>query len=228
MKPMKAVTEWIAPRRTRVKICGLTRIEDVRAAVGAGADAIGLVFFPESRRCVSLEHAGLLRRAAPAFVSVVALFVNASRDQIEQVIEKVRPDLLQFHGDETPDYCRSFGRRYMRAFRVGAPGLETGEDLARACRSYSDASAWLFDSYSEGYGGSGRRFDVGSLDALRSQDDVRPIVLAGGMTSENVAQSIARCRPYAVDVSSGVEDAPGVKSASKIRAFMNAVAEASG
>lgn len=223
---MKAVTEWIAPQRTRVKICGLTRVEDVQAAVNAGADAVGLVFFPKSRRCVALEQAALLRRAVPAFVSVVALFVNASRAQVEQVIELVQPDLLQFHGDESPDYCQSFERRYIRAFRVGAPGLASGQELASACRHYSHAAAWLFDSYSEGYGGSGRRFDVDCLQALQNMEGARPVVLAGGMNSANVAQSIENVRPYAVDVSSGVEDAPGIKSESKIRAFMTAVAGA--
>lgn len=123
--------------RTRVKICGLTRVQDVEAACEAGADAIGLVFYPKSARLVSLEQARRLREAAPAFVSVAVLFVNAPEDQVRQVLDQVRPDVLQFHGDETPRYCESFGQRYMKAFRVGGPGLDNAEAVLDACRPYS-------------------------------------------------------------------------------------------
>src|SRR3546814_729262 len=146
-------------QRTRIKICGLTRPQDVDAAVLAGADAVGLVFYEPSKRSVSLEQAASLRRLVPAFVDVVALFVNASAKEVDQVIEQVQPDLLQFHGDESPEFCASFKRRHMRAFRLGGRGLDTPAGVLAACRQYPTASAWLFDSYSAGYGGSGLTFE---------------------------------------------------------------------
>ena len=210
-------------QRTRVKICGLTRIEDVHCAVRAGADAIGLVFYPESSRRVDLLQARLLREAVPAFVNVVALFVNPSFDEVQAVIKQVQPDLLQFHGDETPEFCASFNYRYMRAFRVGGPGLETPEAVLASCQAFRAASAWLFDSYSSGYGGSGLVLDATLLQGIQDAPESRPLVLAGGLTPETVAASIKAIRPYAVDVSSGVEMAKGIKSAEKIDAFMKAV-----
>lgn len=212
--------------RTRIKVCGLTRLEDVHATAAAGADAIGLVFYPKSARCVSLEQARVLRQAMPALVDVVALFVNAEPDHVRQVIEQVQPDILQFHGDESPDYCRQFGRRYMRAFRVGGPGLDTPENVRAACLEFPDASAWLFDSYSAGYGGSGRSFDFALLDVLRADQNARPVVLAGGLNAQSVADAMARLRPYAVDVSSGVEVSPGVKSPERVAEFIAAVGQA--
>lgn len=212
--------------RTRVKVCGLTRQEDVHATAAAGADAIGLVFYPKSARCVSLEQARVLRQAVPALVDVVALFVNADSDHVRQVIAQVQPDILQFHGDESPDYCRQFGRRYMRAFRVGGPGLDTPENVRTACLEFPDASAWLFDSYSAGYGGSGRSFDFALLDVLRADPSARPMVLAGGLNAQSVADAMVRLRPYAVDVSSGVEVLPGVKSPESVAEFIAAVGQA--
>ncbi|WJJ93544.1 phosphoribosylanthranilate isomerase [Neopusillimonas aromaticivorans] len=212
--------------RTRVKVCGLTRVEDVNQAVAAGADAIGLVFYPKSARCVGLEQARRLRDAVPAMVDVVALFVNASPDEVRQVIEHVQPDVLQFHGDETPDYCSQFGRRYMRAFRAGAPGLESSDQVLAACLEFDQAAAWLFDSYSAGYGGSGRSFDFSLLDAVRADGRSRPVVLAGGLNSLTVADAMTHVRPYAVDVSSGVEASPGIKVADKVAGFIAAVAQA--
>ena len=141
--------------RTRVKICGLTRETDIIAAVEAGADAIGLMLYSGSKRCLTAERAAQLRRLVPAFVSATALFVNASPSAIQAVIDSVNPDLLQFHGDESPEACRQSGRLYLKAFRVGAPGLDTPESLAAHCKNYDDAAGWLFDSYSAGYGGSG-------------------------------------------------------------------------
>ncbi|AEC19823.1 N-(5'-phosphoribosyl)anthranilate isomerase [Pusillimonas sp. T7-7] len=211
-------------QRTRIKICGLTRPQDVDAAVLAGADAVGLVFYEPSKRSVSLEQAASLRRLVPAFVDVVALFVNASAKEVDQVIEQVQPDLLQFHGDESPEFCASFKRRHMRAFRLGGRGLDTPAGVLAACRQYPTASAWLFDSYSAGYGGSGLTFDPELLSDVRQAPDSRPMVLAGGLKADTVAQSLKRLQPYAVDVSSGVEDAPGIKSAQKIAAFVQAVA----
>ncbi len=209
--------------RTRVKICGLTRLQDVDAAVRAGADAIGLVFYPGSKRAVSLAQGRELRRAVPALVSVVALLVNPSQQEVRAVLEQVEPDMLQFHGDETPAFCAGFGHRYMRAFRVGAAGLDTPDGVLTDCRRYDSASAWLFDSYSEGYGGSGRVLDVSLLEGVRKASDSRPLVLAGGLRPETVGASIAQIHPYAVDVSSGVEAGPGIKSAEKIKAFMQAI-----
>lgn len=212
-----------APARTRIKICGLTRPEDVHAAVQADADAIGLVMYSKSSRAVTLQHARVLRAAVPAFVSVVALFVNASEQEVQDVIAQVQPDLLQFHGDESPEFCQSFNHRYVRAFRVGAPGLDSPDHVLRECNLYRSASGWLFDSYSQGYGGSGRMLDPSLLQAVQNQSDGRGIILAGGLTPESVGASIQTLRPYAVDVSSGVESAPGIKSAEKIRQFVAAV-----
>jgi phosphoribosylanthranilate isomerase len=210
--------------RTRVKICGLTRAEDVNAAVAAGADAVGLVFYSPSSRYVSPENACDLRSLVPAMVSVVALFVNASNEDVQQVIDQVQPDILQFHGDESPDECEQYGRRYMKAFRVGAPGLDTPQAVLETCRRYRSASAWLFDSYSAGYGGSGKQFDLGLLEMVIASPESRPVVLAGGLNVETVGAAIAHVAPFAVDVSSGVEISGGVKCAGKIRAFMQAVA----
>lgn len=211
-------------QRVRVKICGLTREDDVHQAVQAGADAIGMVFYPGSKRAVDLTQAARLRRLVPGFVSTVALFVNPTPDAVAQVIAQVDPDLLQFHGDETPDDCARFGRRYLKAFRVGAPGLQSPDEIAAACAAYGNAAGWLFDSHSAGYGGSGVRFDTGLLSRVMELPDARPIMLAGGLTPDNVADGIAALRPYAVDVSSGVEVAPGLKSADRILQFMQAVA----
>ncbi|GAA0521577.1 phosphoribosylanthranilate isomerase [Pigmentiphaga sp. GD03639] len=210
--------------RTRIKICGLTREEDVAAAVGAGADAIGLVFYPPSRRALSPARAAELRRLVPPFVDVVALFVNASDAQVREVLDVVRPDLLQFHGDETPQQCERHGHRYLRAFRVGGPGMETSQALLKSCLQYGSAAGWLFDSHSDGYGGSGRVFDW----SLVSSESARPVVLSGGLHAANVAAAIESVRPFAVDVSSGVEESPGIKSAAKIAQFVAQVRQADG
>lgn len=212
--------------RTRVKICGLTRREDVATAVHAGADAIGLVFYPGSKRCVSIEQARELRRSVPAFVSVVALFVNASSDQVHSVIDQVKPDLLQFHGDESPEVCASYDHRYIRAFRVGAPGLQNDQQVLETALSYPDAAGWLFDTYSPGYGGSGMQFDHALLSRVRASTQARPIILAGGLDAGSVGTALCHARPYGVDVSSGVERSPGVKCKIRLAAFMQAVAQA--
>lgn len=210
--------------RTRIKICGLTREEDVAAAVEAGADAIGLVFYGGSKRCLTLEQAARLRRLVPCFVSATALFVNATQQEVRQVVDEVGPDLLQFHGDETPQDCERYGRRYLRAFRVGAPGLDSAEGLARSCLPYAGAAGWLFDSYSPGFGGSGLAFDRALLQGLgQGGSPARPMVLSGGLKVDTVAGAVRALRPWAVDVSSGVETAPGVKSADLIRRFVQAV-----
>ncbi len=203
--------------RTRVKICGITRAGDLRAVAEAGADAFGLVFYPPSPRCLRLEEARALRRAAPAFLTAVALFANPSRADVEQVLERVRPDLLQFHGEETPEFCRTFGVPYLKTCRV-VPGV----DLLKYLGSFTDACGWLLDAHVPEYGGAGKGFDW-TLVPPRLE---RPLVLSGGLTSANVGEAVRRTRPWAVDVSSGVESAKGVKDAAKVAAFVAEVRNA--
>ncbi|ARP81090.1 N-(5'-phosphoribosyl)anthranilate isomerase [Bordetella genomosp. 8] len=212
--------------RTRVKICGMTRPEDIAVAVEAGADAVGLIFYPKSKRYVAVEQAARLRRAVPAFVDVVALFVNAADDDVKRVLDAVGPDLLQFHGDESPEACERFGHRYMKAFRVGGPGAETANELARTCSGYRGAAGWLFDSYSAGYGGSGLAFEHSMLREVQADRSSAPVILSGGLSPDNIHAAVATLRPYAVDVSSGVEASPGIKSAERIHAFVAAVRRA--
>ncbi|CAP43184.1 phosphoribosylanthranilate isomerase [Bordetella petrii] len=212
--------------RTRVKICGLTREADIASAVQAGADAIGFVFYPGSKRYVQPVLAARLRRTVPAFVDVVALFVNPAPADVQAVLDQVGPDLIQFHGDESAAECARYGTRFLRAFRTGAPGLDTPGNLAAACRAYDAAAGWLFDSYSAGYGGSGQAFDHALLAGVRADAAARPLILSGGLNAANVGTAIEACRPWAVDVSSGVETAPGEKSPDKIRALLDAVRQA--
>jgi len=202
---------------TRVKVCGLTRVEDIDAAAKAGADAVGFVFYPPSPRCLALPRARDLRRAVPPFVSTVALFVNAAPGEVMRVVDAVRPDLLQFHGEETPEYCRRFGVPYLKACRVKA-----GVDLLEYLQSYPDAAGWMADAYVDAYGGTGTTFDWSLVPARRD----RPLVLSGGLTKENVAEAMRTVRPWAVDVSSGVEITKGVKDAALISAFISEVKNA--
>ena len=204
-----------AGARTRVKICGITRVEDGLAACQAGADAVGLVFYAPSPRAVDVEQAGVIRRALPPFVSVVGLFVNESRETVARTAERVGLDLLQFHGDESPADCERFGLPYMKAIRVN-----DNVDLREASKRYANAKALVLDSHDEKlWGGSGRTFDW----TLVPVDIERPIVLAGGLTPANVADAIARLCPYAVDVSGGVEQSPGIKDAERIAQFIREV-----
>ena len=203
--------------RTRVKICGITRAEDARAAARAGADAIGLVFFPPSPRYLSTERAVEVRDALAPFVQTVALFVNPDAAQVAQVLQRVRPALLQFHGEETPQFCSQFGTPFVKACRV-KPGVDALEYL----RPFSRAAAWLFDSHVPEYGGVGEAFDWSLVPATRE----RPVILSGGLSRENVAEAVRRVRPWGVDVSSGVESAKGIKDAAKIAAFIAEVRNA--
>ena len=203
--------------RTRVKICGITRGGDARAAAEAGADAIGLVFYPPSPRFLSVERAVEIRDALPPFVSAVALFVNPDAAQVAQVLGRVRPAMLQFHGEETPQFCAQFGVPYIKACRV-----RKGADLLEYLRPFSTAAGWLLDSPVEEYGGVGERFDWSLAPAVRD----RPIILAGGLTRDNVAEAIRHVRPWGVDVTSGVESAKGVKDVAKIAAFIAEVRNA--
>lgn len=207
--------------RTRIKICGITRTQDLHAAVDAGADAVGLVFYPPSPRCLPLEEARKLREDVPPFVASVALFVNAGKKDIEQVIQHVRPSMLQFHGEETPEFCAAFGVPYLKACRV-----KPGVDLLKYLRPFSGAAGWLLDSHVEEYGGVGERFDWSVIPAARVREQMRPLVLSGGLTSGNVGEAIRRARPWAVDVSTGVESAKGIKDAAKIAAFIAEVRNA--
>ena len=205
-------------RRTRVKICGITRAADGLCAVNAGADAIGLVFYPPSSRCVSIDQAASIVDVLPPFVTVTALFVNAERDEISTVLDKVAVDLIQFHGNECPDYCAGFGRPYIKAVRVKA---ET--DLHAELDSYAGARALLLDTYRPGLpGGTGESFDWSLIPA----DVAGKIVLAGGLEAGNIERAIRDVRPYAVDVSGGVEATKGIKDPDKIREFMRGVRRA--
>ena len=202
--------------RTRVKICGITRTADAAAAAQAGADAIGLVFYPPSPRFLSIERAREIRDALPPFVQAVALFVNADAALVAQVIGQVHPAMLQFHGDERPEFCAQFGLPYVKACRV-KPGVHALEYL----RPFSGAAAWLFDSHVPEYGGVGEAFDWSLVPATD-----KPLILSGGLSPANVAHAIRRVRPWGVDVSSGVELAKGIKDAAKIAAFIAEVRNA--
>jgi phosphoribosylanthranilate isomerase len=203
--------------RTRVKICGITRVEDARAAAQAGADAVGLVFYAPSPRFLSIDWARELRNELPPFVMPVALFVNPSAAEVYTVLERVRPSMLQFHGEEPPVFCSQFGVPFIKACRVG-PGV----DLLEYLRPFAGAAGWLLDSHVEEYGGIGESFDWSLVPAERS----RPLVLSGGLTRDNVGEAIRRVRPWAVDVSSGVESSKGIKDAGRIAAFIAEVRNA--
>lgn len=201
--------------RTRVKICGITRPEDAAAAAAHGADAIGLVFYRPSPRYVSPERARQIASAAPPFVATVAVFVNPTREEVEAVIRECGVTLLQFHGDEPPDFCEGFSRPYIKAARI-RPGL----DLLKYLSPHTAARAWMLDAFHEDlWGGTGGAFDWG----LVPRDAAKPVILSGGLTEANVADAVRRVRPYAVDVSTGVEAAKGIKDAVKIAAFIGAV-----
>jgi phosphoribosylanthranilate isomerase len=201
--------------RTRVKICGITRSEDARRAVEHGADAIGLVFFEGSPRHVTPEQAGRITSSVAPFVTVVGLFVNASPATIHSVLESVPLGLLQFHGDETNEECSRYGLPFIKSVAMRA-----GTDLLVRVRGYPDASGILLDAWQpQTHGGGGKPFDWSGIP----RDLPVPFILAGGLTPENVATAIRQVRPYAVDVSSGVESGKGIKSAEKISAFMQGV-----
>ena len=202
----------------RSKICGITRIEDALAAAEAGADAIGFVFYAKSPRAVDVRQARAIIAELPPFVTTVGLFVNATRCELNEILEVVPLDLLQFHGDETPQDCEGYHRPWIKALRV-----RPGDDLEAACQQYAGARGILLDTYVAGVpGGTGEAFDWSLVPERLS----KPIILAGGLSADNVGQAIAQVRPYAVDVSGGVEQAKGIKDAAKIEAFMRAVKQA--
>lgn len=201
--------------RTRIKVCGITRKEDVVAVVKEGADALGLVFYPPSPRAVTIDQAKQLVASVPAFVTVTALFVNPSIEQVQSVLDQVRIDLLQFHGDEDDDFCSQFKHPFIKALRV-----RQASDLVASCLRFPSALAVLLDSYKPGVpGGTGETFDW----SLIPEDLQTPVILAGGLSPTNVAAAVQQVAPFAVDVSGGVEQDKGIKDRSKIRAFINEV-----
>jgi phosphoribosylanthranilate isomerase len=208
-------------RKTRIKICGIRRVEDAMLAAQAGADVIGLIFYAPSPRAVTLQQAIVVRDALPPFVSTVALFVNAARSDVNKVCESLNPSLLQFHGDEDHDYCASFSRPYLKAIRVGAS--MKADDLVQLQIEFSTAKALLLDTLSAGqYGGTGESFNWDVIpESLREK-----IILSGGLTPINVGEAVRKIRPWAVDVSSGVEMQKGIKDPEKILAFISAIQRA--
>ncbi len=203
---------------TRIKICGITRTEDALTVAASGADAVGFVFYAKSPRHVSAEQAVRLVAALPPFVTTVGLFVDADVDFVRQVTGKVSLDVLQFHGDESPEYCAQFGRPYLKAIRVKA-----GVDLIQCAARYAGAQALLLDAHVEGVpGGTGATFDWSLIPSTLPL----PVILSGGLDSANVSEGIRQVQPYAVDVSSGVESSKGIKDAAKVAAFINEVKRA--
>lgn len=200
--------------RTRLKICGITREIDLEQVLGAGADAIGFVFYPPSPRYLDLNRAAALAGRVPPFVARVGLFVNAEAGEVRRALDVVPLDLLQFHGEEDEAYCRQFGRPYIKAARV-RPEL----DLLEFARRFPSARGLLLDAYVAGYGGSGHSFDWSLIPASLPL----PVILSGGLHAGNVVDAVGRVRPWAVDVSSGVEQAKGIKDADKIAAFVAAL-----
>lgn len=201
--------------RTRVKICGITRTEDARTVVDSGADALGLVFYPDSPRHVSIDQACDIAAAVAPFVTLTGLFVNAMPATVSAVLDAVPLGLLQFHGTETNAQCTGFGLPFIKSIAMRA-----GIDVLSAMESYPDAAGLLLDSWQpQLHGGSGIAFDWDQVPANPGM----PVILAGGLTVDNVATAIRQVRPYAVDVSSGVESTKGIKSADKIHAFMREV-----
>ncbi|MFN3495196.1 MAG: phosphoribosylanthranilate isomerase [Hydrogenophaga sp.] len=214
----------MAQHRTRIKICGLTREADVQAAVQAGADAIGFVMYQESARAVSARRAGELARLLPAFVTPVLLFVNAQVQDIDAACAEVPNATLQFHGDESPEQCRAIGRAFLRAARIPTGPAGAAFDLLEYAERFSDAQAILLDAHADGYGGSGQSFDWTAFPWSHPLLNASSrLVLSGGLTPANVTDGIRRVRPWAVDVSSGVEVSKGIKDPAKLLAFVAAV-----
>lgn len=203
---------------TRVKICGITRVADALAAAKLGADAVGLVFYEPSPRAVTIAAAAEITASLPPFVTSVALFVNPEVALVEQVIQQARVDVLQFHGDETPEFCAGFQRPYFKALR-----MQPGVDIAQLANGYTSAQGILLDAWLPGVpGGTGRTFDWQQIP----QQISKPLILAGGLNVANVATAIAQAKPWAVDVSGGVEVSHGIKDMSKLSQFMQAVRQA--
>ena len=199
----------------RVKICGITSVDAARYALAAGVDAIGLVFYPDSPRYVSIEQANVIARSVGPLVTVVGLFVDARPQQVKETLAQVPLNLLQFHGDESADYCQQFSLPYLKAIR-----MKQGVDVDVAMTTCASASGILLDAYRKGIpGGTGESFDWQRVP----HRPIQPIVLAGGLKPDNIQQAISIAKPYGVDVSGGVESAPGIKDEAKVHAFMHNV-----
>ena len=204
--------------RTRIKICGITRLEDAKASVRAGCDALGFVFYKESPRYIALDAFKVIVKELPPFVTKTGLFVNADPAEIEEAIQSGLVNVLQFHGDETPDFCRQFNFPYIKAVAVSS-----SVDLIQYAKDFHDAEALLLDAYHEHLkGGTGQTFDWNLIPQTLS----KPIVLAGGLTVDNVKEAIKKVKPYAVDVSGGVEESKGIKNSLKIQAFIKETQDA--
>jgi len=215
---VKKLSESPECARVRVKVCGITRPQDALAAAYLGADAIGLVFYAASPRAVTVQTACAIVEVLPPFVCKVGLFVNAAPDEISGVLETVALDVLQFHGDEEGEQCTRYSKPFIKAVR-----MQDNVDLNAAAIRYADASALLLDTYVEGlHGGTGQAFDWSGIPAHPG----KPLILAGGLTPANVAAAISQTKPYAVDVSGGVESAKGIKDAGKIAEFIQEVRNA--
>ena len=200
--------------RTRVKICGITRRQDAEFAVEMGVDALGFVFYSPSPRAVTIAQVKDIIEGLPPFVSIVALFVDASEEEVNNCLSELAIDIVQFHGDESAEYCEQFNKPYMKAIR-----MKEGVELTELAERYSSASALLLDSYQPGIpGGTGQAFDWSMI-----KDIDKPIILAGGLTVDNVATAIEQVQPYAVDISGGVEQSKGIKEQQKVRDFMQEV-----
>ncbi len=204
-----------ASARTRIKICGITRIDDARAAIAVGVDAIGLVFYPRSPRCLDIERARSIVDQLPPLVTVVGVFVNQTIKQVREIADRASLDILQLHGDETPEQCCRYGQPYIKGVR-----MRDDVDLTATARAFSDCRGLLVDTYKPGIeGGTGETFSWKRIPATMT----KPVILAGGLTPANVGEAIKTVRPFAVDVSSGVEKTPGVKEAREIERLVKAV-----
>lgn len=219
-------------RRTRIKICGITDAHDAVEAARLGVDALGLVFYPPSKRVIDVSRALRVREAVPAFVQLVGLFVNPTRDEVEKVLRAMPELVLQFHGDESAEFCASFGRPYLKALPMGTSKTGTPEservdvrvDVQASVQTHPQAAGFLLDSHAPGaVGGTGEVFDWSTIPTVD-----RPLILAGGLNPKNVADAVQKVRPWAVDVSSGVESAPGRKDFSKMAEFVDEVRYADG
>jgi phosphoribosylanthranilate isomerase len=208
----------VRTQRTRVKFCGMTRVDDALAAAALGVDAVGVVLTRRSKRCVGIDVAREIRRALPPLVTFVTLFMDDEPAFVAEAVAGIGPDLLQFHGSEAAPDCVRYGRPYMKAVAMGAGGA-----WQATVEAHPRAAALLFDGHARGEpGGAGQRFDWSAIP----HDTGRPIVMAGGLTPGNIGEAIRSVRPYAVDVSSGTESAPGVKDMDKMRRFIAAVRSA--
>ncbi len=204
--------------RTRVKFCGITRLADAQAAAACGVDALGFIFDSHSPRVAQAAQAAQIAHDVPPFIATVALFRDANAEVVRATLAVFTPDVVQFHGQETPEFCRGFGLPYLKAVPMAQP-----QDLGQWARQYADAQALLLDSHSAGTaGGSGRTFDWSKLTHAHA----KPLMLAGGLHAGNVALAITMARPYAVDVSSGIESAPGIKDPARMQEFIQQVRQA--